>query len=52
MYKCKTCGYLYDPEQGDVHSGVEPGTLFENLPASWRCPVCNVSTDDFEPYEE
>ncbi len=31
-YKCPVCGYIYDPEQGDEHSGVEAGTLFEDLP--------------------
>ncbi|MEO0249474.1 MAG: flavin reductase, partial [candidate division WOR-3 bacterium] len=28
-YSCSVCGYVYDPEQGDVSSGIKPGTPFE-----------------------
>jgi len=52
MHKCKTCGYIYNPENGDVVVGVSAGTEFADLPSTWRCPVCGVSTDDFEPFEE
>ena len=47
-YICPVCGYIYDPEQGDAHSGVEPGTPFEDLPSGWVCPVCGVPHDEFE----
>lgn len=30
-YVCETCGYVYDPAQGDPDSGIEPGTAFEDL---------------------
>ncbi|MCX6256893.1 MAG: rubredoxin [Bacteroidia bacterium] len=48
-YICKSCGYEYDPEQGDPDSGIAPGTPFENLPENWICPVCGVSKSEFEP---
>ncbi len=51
-YKCIPCGYIYDPVQGDPDSGIAPGTLFENIPDAWVCPVCFVSKDDFELVEE
>ena len=47
-YKCKVCGYIYDPENGDTDSGIKPGTPFEELPDDWVCPVCGVGKDQFE----
>jgi rubredoxin len=52
MHKCKVCGYIYHPETGDTAVGIKAGTAFDELPPSWRCPICGVSTDDFEPHEE
>jgi rubredoxin len=46
---CRICGYLYDPARGDPEHGVVPGTPFERLPASWRCPVCGATQEDFAP---
>ena len=45
------CEYIYDPEQGDPESGIEPGTAFEDIPDDWTCPLCGVGKEDFEPYE-
>lgn len=47
-YKCKVCGYIYDPSVGDPDSGILPGTPFENIPDSWGCPICRVNKDNFE----
>jgi flavin reductase (DIM6/NTAB) family NADH-FMN oxidoreductase RutF/rubredoxin len=47
-YRCKVCGYVYDPSAGDPESGVSPGTPFEKLPESWVCPVCGAGKDAFE----
>jgi rubredoxin len=47
-YKCQVCGYLYDPEQGDPDGGIAPGTLFEDIPEDWTCPVCGALKADFE----
>ncbi len=46
-HKCKICGFIYDSEKGDLHTGIEPGTPFEELPIDWACPVCGASQDDF-----
>lgn len=51
-YKCKVCGYVYDPEVGDPDSGVEKGTSFEDLPEDWVCPLCGVAKSDFEKTRE
>ena len=49
---CIACGWIYDPEQGDPDSGVDPGTAFEDIPDDWYCPECGVGKDDFELVEE
>lgn len=51
-YICTVCQWVYDPEVGDPESGVPAGTAFEDIPADWVCPLCGVSKDDFEPYDE
>jgi flavin reductase (DIM6/NTAB) family NADH-FMN oxidoreductase RutF/rubredoxin len=48
-YVCQVCGYVYDPAKGDPDNGVEPGTVFEELPDDWVCPVCGATKDQFEP---
>ncbi|MBM3314707.1 High molecular weight rubredoxin [candidate division WOR-3 bacterium] len=50
-YVCTVCGYVYDPENGDLDNGVAPGTPFEKLPDEWVCPVCGAGKDQFEPGE-
>lgn len=47
-YRCTICGYIYDPELGDTDGGIKPGTLFEQLPETWVCPVCGAGKDQFE----
>jgi rubredoxin len=50
-YRCTVCGYIYDPEKGDLDSGIPSGTPFEELPDDWVCPVCGVTKDMFEKVE-
>ena len=33
-FVCTVCGYIYDEEVGDPDNGIEPGTLFADLPES------------------
>lgn len=47
-FRCKICGYVYDPEKGDPDNGIEPGTPFEKIPNDWVCPVCGATKDQFE----
>jgi rubredoxin len=46
-YECRSCGYVYEPSKGDSKNNVPAGTLFEDLPENWRCPVCGVSRAQF-----
>ncbi len=46
-YECLSCGYNYIPEQGDIDSGVEPETPFEDVPDDWVCPECGAKKETF-----
>ena len=47
-YRCKTCGYIYDPAIGDPEASIKPGTSFDDLPDDWVCPTCGVGKEEFE----
>ncbi|MDX9745794.1 MAG: rubredoxin [Syntrophales bacterium] len=47
-YVCTVCGYIYDPAKGDPDKGVAPGVEFEDLPASWICPLCGAGKEYFK----
>lgn len=51
MYKCKVCGYIYDESLGDPNHEIPAGTPFEEIPDTWRCPVCQVTKEYFEKVE-
>ncbi|MBT7152252.1 MAG: High molecular weight rubredoxin [Deltaproteobacteria bacterium] len=46
-YRCKICGYIYDPKVGDPDHGIAPGTAFDDLPDDWKCPICNAAKSEF-----
>ena len=46
---CTSCGFIYDPAEGDPDGGIAPGTAFEDIPNDWFCPVCGARKRDFEP---
>ena len=39
-YRCKLCGYIYDDSKEKVK--------FENLPDTWKCPLCGAPKSMFE----
>lgn len=48
-YRCRVCGFIYEPEDGDKLRGIAAGTPFDALPGGWVCPICGASRDDFDP---
>lgn len=48
-YVCSVCGYVYDPAEGDPGNGVAAGTLWQQVPEDWVCPVCGVNKEQFNP---
>jgi rubredoxin len=51
-WMCESCGFIYDPEEGDADGGIPPGTSFDDIPETWFCPVCGARKRDFSPYED
>ncbi|MCW3066599.1 MAG: Rubredoxin-type Fe(Cys)4 protein [Solirubrobacterales bacterium] len=49
---CESCGFIYDPDDGDPDGGIPPGTAFEDIPDTWFCPVCGARKMDYVPYED
>ena len=49
---CVVCGYIYDEEEGDPDNNIAPGTLFEELPEDFVCPLCGVGKEEFEEVKE
>lgn len=47
LYECVPCGYIYDWEKWDPDGWISPWTKFEDIPNTWRCPVCWVGKEDF-----
>lgn len=50
VYECQDCLSHYSSEYGDSVQDVPAGTLFEELPHSWVCPVCDSEKERFKPY--
>ena len=49
---CESCGFIYDPDEGDPDGGIPAGTPFEQIPDTWFCPVCGARKRDFVLYED
>lgn len=55
IHKCTNCDWEYDETKGDammIGGQIQPGTVFEDLPSNWRCPVCRASKDSFSEVVE
>jgi len=46
-YQCKNCKTVYDEKYGDPENGIDPCTLFQELPVSYCCSVCDATKDNF-----
>jgi len=45
---CGICGYTYDEAKGIPDAGIAPGTLWEDLPGDWKCPLCGAPKSAFK----
>ncbi|MDB5932244.1 MAG: trkA-N domain protein [Polaromonas sp.] len=50
QFICNACGLIYREADGDLDSGLAPGTRFADIPDDWACPLCGVTKGDFSPY--
>lgn len=47
-YRCTICGYVLDEAVGVPEQGVEAGTLWDEIPADFVCPLCQAPKSAFE----
>lgn len=45
--ECGVCWSTYDPVVGDDVWQIPPGTAFDDLPETWRCPKCDSPKEKF-----
>lgn len=48
IFQCNDCLTVYDPEYGDLFSGIEPGTKFIDLPTDYCCATCSAEKINFK----
>jgi rubredoxin len=48
-YMCESCGFIYDPEEGDPDGGIPPGTEFEDIPDTWFCRCAALARPTSRP---
>jgi rubredoxin len=47
QWVCVICGWIYDEAAGLPEEGIAAGTRWAEVPADWRCPLCDVGKEDF-----
>ena len=47
QWVCVICGWIYDEAAGLPEESIAPGTRWADVPADWRCPLCDVGKEDF-----
>lgn len=52
VYQCKNCLTVYDERIGDPEYGIDPGTVFQQLPDSFCCSVCEAPKENFVPVKK
>jgi rubredoxin len=49
VHQCPQCFTVYDATVGEPENEIAAGTLFENLPGQYCCPLCEAPKDLFKP---
>lgn len=52
IWQCSHCLTVYDDETGEPGNDIAAGTLFEALPATWCCPLCESPKNEFKQIEK
>jgi len=47
LYQCQNCLTVYDEILGETESNIPPGTLFNDLPDSFCCALCEAEKQQF-----
>ncbi|SMC40154.1 rubredoxin [Cellulophaga tyrosinoxydans] len=48
VYQCSSCYTVYDEVYGDAQAEIAAGTLFNDIPENYTCPVCDSVKANFE----
>jgi len=48
VYQCNSCFTVYDKLYGDTKAGISAGTIFKDLPESYRCSICDSPKTEFK----
>ncbi|MCR6638569.1 MAG: rubredoxin [Sporocytophaga sp.] len=48
LFQCENCLTIYDSRYGDDIGEIPVGRPFEELPSSYRCPVCDSEKESFK----
>jgi GntR family transcriptional regulator/MocR family aminotransferase len=47
---CRGCYYIYSEDAGVPADGIAPGTAYQQLPETFRCPDCGTDKGKLRPY--
>ncbi len=50
-YQCSDCPYVYNENARNPDNGFSSGTKFEDLTASWICPIYGAEKTGFDQQE-
>ena len=50
-WMCVICGFIYNEAKGLPDDGIDAGTIWGEIPATWACPECGARKEDFEMAE-
>ena len=51
-YVCSICGFIYSEDAGYPEGDISPGTLWDDIPSDFVCPLCGASKSEFNKEEE
>ncbi len=52
QYVCLECGWIYDEALGYAEGGFPPGTKWENIPDTFKCPECETRKSDTHMWQK
>jgi len=52
LYQCSKCFTVYNEHIGETENDISPGTLFDHLPESYRCVLCESDKNAFVKVEQ
>jgi len=47
QFVCSICGYIFDEAIGDNKNAIAPGTQWEEVADTWKCPLCGAAKSAF-----